>query len=318
MDDGTSAHYRMVAKAIVEGRVVPLLGAGVNLCGRPKEASWQPGVYAPSGRELATHLADDYGYPPDEARDLVRISEYVAVSAGSGELYLELRKLFDADYPPTALHQLLAELPGILRGRGSPTPYQLIVTTNYDDILERAFQAAGEPFDLIWYMAQGEEQGKFWHRPPDGEARLINEPNVYDELRRDQRSVILKMHGAVDRVNPKRDSYVITEDDYIEYLTRTQIENLVPLHVRAAFLESHFLFLGYSLSDWNLRVILHRIWGEQTLSWKSWAVQLAPPEIDQKFWGERGVEILDMRLEEYVVALRERLCALPAGGGSGA
>jgi hypothetical protein len=34
------AHYRMIAHRILEGAVVPFLGAGVNLCGRPESASW--------------------------------------------------------------------------------------------------------------------------------------------------------------------------------------------------------------------------------------------------------------------------------------
>jgi len=68
----------------------------------------------------------------------------------------------------TSLHRFLATLPAVLRAEGCP-PYQLIVTTNYDDVLERA-QVAGEPFDLVWYAAEGEQRGKFWHLPPDGEA----------------------------------------------------------------------------------------------------------------------------------------------------
>ena len=32
----------------------------------------------------------------------------------------------------------------------------------------------------------------------------------------------MKIHGAVDRAEPDRDSYVITEDHYIDYLTKTE------------------------------------------------------------------------------------------------
>ena len=42
--------------------------------------------------------------------------------------------------------------------------------------------------------------------------------------------------------------------------------------------KSHFLFLGYGLRDWNLRVILHRIAGEQRLNYKSWAIQRHPTD----------------------------------------
>jgi hypothetical protein len=85
--------------------------------------------------------------------------------------------------------------------------------------------------------------------------------------------------------------------------------------IAAKLRRSHFLFLGYSLRDWNLRVILHRIWGEQKLSWKSWAVQLNPDTLDREFWRKRDVDILDVRLEDYIAALSERLQALAAIGG---
>ena len=83
------------------------------------------------------------------------------------------------------------------------------------------------------------------------------------DLSLDDRSVILKIHGAVDRSSPdgEDDSFVITEDHYIDYLTRTDLANLVPITLAAKLRRSHFLFLGYSLRDWNLRVILHRIAG---------------------------------------------------------
>jgi tetratricopeptide (TPR) repeat protein len=325
--DSLDTHYKMVIKAITDGRLVPFLGAGMNLCGRPAGIAWRRGQYLPSGGELAAYLAENFGYPAGEVQDLVRVSQYVAVVTGSGPLYEELHSLLDADYPPTPLHQFLATLPAVLREKGyilengyireknyNPR-YQLIVTTNYDDVLERTFRAAGEPFDLVTYVAEGEQRGKFLHWPPDGEARLIEKPNEYRDLSLDQRTVILKIHGAVDRANPERDSYVITEDHYIDYLTRTDISSLIPVKLAAKLRKSHFLFLGYSLRDWNLRVILHRIWGEQKLTYKSWAIQLDPQPLDQEFWRTRDVDILNVCLEDYVVALSEQLQALPLAGG---
>ena len=89
---------------------------------------------------------------------------------GKGPLYYELRKLFDANYPVTPVHGFFAGLPGRSREQGTPK-YQVILTTNYDDALERAFDEANEPYDVVWYIADGEPRGKFWHRPPDGPSR---------------------------------------------------------------------------------------------------------------------------------------------------
>jgi hypothetical protein len=127
--------------------------------------------------------------------------------------------------------------------------------------------------------------------------------------------VILKIHGTTDRINTEGDSFVITEDHYIDYLTRTDISNLVPVTLAAKLRRSHFLFLGYSLRDWNLRVILHRIWGAQKLTYKSWAIQLDPEPIDREFWRKRDVDILNVRLEAYVAALSDRLQLLPRARG---
>lgn len=125
--------------------------------------------------------------------------------------------------------------------------------------------------------------------------------------------MILKIHGAVNRSNPdgEGDSYVITEDHYIDYLTRTELANLVPVTLAAKLRKSHFLFLGYGLRDWNMRVILHRIAGEQKLTYKSWAIQRSPTDLDQKFWDRRDVDIFDVDLEQYVLTLEDRVRALP-------
>jgi hypothetical protein len=312
VSEALESHYRVVVKGIMDGRVVPLLGAGVNLCGRPAEMAWSRGEYLPSGGELAKYLAEQFDYPPEEEdQDLARVSQYAAVMTGSGPLYEKLHELFDADYPPTPLHSFLASLPAVMRKQAPEPRYQLIVTTNYDDALERAFRAAEEPFDLVTYIAEGEYRGKFLHWAPDKEAQVIEVPNEYAELNLSDRTVILKIHGVVDRLSPEWvwDSFVITEDHYIDYLTRADISKLVPVTLAAKLRKSHFLFLGYSMRDWNLRVILHRIWGEQKLTYKSWAIQLNPGDIDQELWGQRGVDVLDVMLENYVEQLSHRVLA---------
>lgn len=318
MSDDLASHLNLITKAIVDGRVVPFLGAGVNLCGRPADATWtsQARGYLPSGGELATHLASSFGYPAEEPRDLARVSQYVSVMTGSGPLYEELHQLLDGDYPATRLHELLTSLPGRLRAHGSKSPHQLIVTTNYDDVLERAFRAAGEPLDVVSYIAEGEQRGRFMHLTAEGGEHLVERPNEYLGPSLDDRSVLLKIHGAVDRRNAERDSYVITEDHYIDYLTRTEIASLVPVRLAAKLPKCHFLFLGYGLRDWNLRVILHRIWGAQKLKYKSWAIQLDAQPLDREFWRKRDVEIIDVALEQYVARLDASLPARVAASGS--
>jgi hypothetical protein len=313
VDADLQQHYANLINFMLEGRVVPFLGAGANLCGRPHEAVWHEHEkrFLPSGGELSTYLSNEFHTPADA--DLARVSQYVSLTTGTGALFGALHDLFDHDYEPTALHRLFAELPSVMREKNIPQRFQLIVSTNYDDLLERAFVAAGEPFDLVTYISDGDKRGKFAHTGPDGTTRIIDIPNQYGDLSLERRTIILKIHGAVNRAisDGEGDSYVITEDHYIDYLTRTDLANLIPVTLTAKLRKSHFLFLGYGLRDWNLRVILHRIAGEQRLTYKSWAIQRAPTALDQKFWGRRDVDILDIDLARYIAALRGRLRLMP-------
>jgi hypothetical protein len=304
-------HFGSVVSEIRAGRVVPVLGPAANLCGRPEELTWRPGQFdwLPSGPELSSYLAELFHYRGRNQDDLLEVSQYVTLTVGAFPLYAELRRLFDGDYPPTTLHRFLAEIPRILRAQHAPNPYQLIVTTNYDDVLERAFRDADEPFDLVSYEVKGRYRGKFTHWPHRGRPRTITQPNTYHGLAGAGRTVILKIHGGVDRADQSRDSYVITEDHYIDYLARTDVSKLVPVTLVQQLRRSHCLFLGYSLRDWHLRVILNRIWGDEELSSTSWAIQLDPDPVDEGLWRSRDVAILDLPLEEYVDGLREALRA---------
>lgn len=305
-------HYKHLTRLLLEGRVVPFLGAGANLCGRPPSQVWQGGIdFLPSAAELSAHLKKEWH--DCEETELTRVAQWVLEMGGSGDLFNALHILFDRDYPPTRLHTFLAELPALLQNKGYQPRHQLIVTTNYDDLLERAFTSAGQPFDLVTYLSNGEHRGKFIHTLPDGESKLIEIPNQYRDLVVERRPIILKIHGAVNRSNPdgEGDSYVITEDHYIDYLTRTELANLVPVTLAAKLRKSHFLFLGYGLRDWNMRVILHRIAGEQKLTYKSWAIQRNPTDLDQKFWDRREVDILNVDLDHYISGLQDSMRLLP-------
>jgi SIR2-like domain len=447
-------HYGHVISAFEQGEVIPFLGAGVNLFEREEAEDYTPGSYLPSGRELASYLANNFQYNLADRNDLLRVSQYGDTVRGWASLYNRLGEVFDSDYPINELHRFFARLPATLKKRGSLHPYQLIITTNYDDVLEEALREAREPFDIVSYVARKTQEnefkhfGKFRHTPygalpregtqcvrpgefkdasgfavrlrdgadpasryllkqfsdeaqrfiesydgsplpPDGSAQImlagelnallcrrlferepfeevglpeaynkaargdtkpnevacvnrllleeayphevarspkshitIEDPNTYNGLPfdygRPRRTIIFKIHGEVDRVADRRnlppevrkvieDSFVITEDDYINYLARTDISKLVPAQLKAKLNNSGLLFLGYGLRDWNLRVIMQRLWGEQGYGYASWAIQLSAQDMDKRLWLKRNVSIIEMRLEEYVKELDRKL-----------
>ena len=138
-------------------------------------------------------------------------------------------------------------------------------------------------------------------------ARVIHEPNVEVELTKNDRTLVLKIHGgAAVAAGSDADSYVVSEDDYIDYLAHTQLFALLPVGLAARLSRSHFLFLGYDLDDWSLRVFLRRLWGNERVGYRSWAVGTADP-LSAAYWSQCGVEAFDVPLDDYVDGLRREL-----------
>jgi SIR2-like protein len=300
-------HCQIVARRLGAGSVVPFLGAGANLCERPANTDWQDEEhrYLPSGAELAAYLAEPYGYPETD-RDLLRVSQWVDMVSSPRTLVDELHTVFSRDYRPNKLHACLAELPSLLRRQGHQVCGQLVLTTNYDDVLERAFADANEPVDVVVYESRQGEQ-RFVHLLSDGQRVTIDSPATYREFALEERSVILKIHGDVERQDIERDTFVVTEDHYIDYLAGESVRALIPAYLMRRIRECDLLFLGYSMRDWNLRVILRQIWSEQGISTGGWSIQRAPSEIDRRFWARQRIEILDVPLENWVDAMRGHL-----------
>lgn len=308
-----NGHYEDVVDAILRGSVVIFLGPAANSCDRSERWADAECGFLPDGEELAAHLADRFGVKVEPAV-LARVAQYVTVAEGPGDLFRILRTTLAARPEPTAVHRFLAGIPRLLNERGLPEQHQLIVTTNWDNSLEDAFIEAEEPFDLAVYIAS---EGQFAHFPYDGVPTQIpkgtaNEYKAFpiDQLSGDvSRTVIMKIHGAVDREQEPiswHDNYVITEDDYISYLTDVRAEAVVPSQITSKLWYSHFLFLGYAMRDWNLRVFLHRMLGKRELS-KSWAIQRDPDRFDARFWDRIHVDLYDMPLAEYVHELDAHL-----------
>jgi hypothetical protein len=300
-------YAQMAAERMRRRGVVPFLGAGVNLADRQSEASWRPGIDLPSGNELAESLATQFLYPPAEPRtDLMRVAQYVESRLGEVAIYDELRDVFASTYVPTLVHKVLARVPSALARKGIANPHLLIVTTNYDDAQEQAFDEVGAEYDVLWYMAHGEHRRQFMHLAPGESPVPIDEPGQSD-LSVDRRSVILKIHGAVYRPSDRLDSFVVTEDDYIEYMSAQNLVNIVPVKLRETMVDANFLFLGYRLGDWNLRVFLHALWAKRDKTAKSWSVNMAHRDLDRLFWEKRSVDMIESPLSNYMTALRSAL-----------
>ena len=323
--------YGAIARALKKGRVVPFLGAGVSrsapLVTQAEPDAAQPPTPPrglPSGAELSRYLAELANFPADAAADLddlAKVASYFVETSGRRSLREILHERFNQDYTPHKIHHYLASIEKPL----------LIVTTNYDDLTERAFKAANRPFDLVVHPTDRADMAGavLWWK--HGETEPIAEaPNVLPMTERlRSTTVIYKMHGTVvrswyrgeaapdldeDEDQPYRnDSYVITEEDYIDFLHRMTIQAAIPTQFMAYFSMRQFLFLGYGLRDWNLRVVLKNLNAVLKIQEAnnrtddadepSWAIQYRPSRLEKKLWERRGVDIYNMDIDHFVERL---------------
>jgi hypothetical protein len=319
-------HYQSVVEALRDGQLVPFLGLDINLFGRRPASAWQPGDLLPGRQELTNYLAAQFNYPETGpgAPDLLEVSQYVAVRGMLGKLYESLGEIFGGNHTLTPLHHFFARLPQVLREKGYPLKKDplrqrlVIVATNYDSLLETAFNQSVPAYHVVSYLAKGGDQGKFLHCKFNNGLRrfaeVITDGGGYQAFAEDKDydPVILKLPGSLDHGDPsRRFSAAVTEDQYFDFLTRRELSGLLPAELTSKLRWSSHLFLGYSLREWNLRAMVFRVWDEQKPSYLSWAVHQGENGTEEHFWKACGVEPVSAELPDYLTALSERLERMP-------
>src|SRR5204863_499738 len=78
----------------------------------------------------------------------------------------------------------------------------------------------------------------------------------------------------------------------------SEVAQALPVALAARLRRSHLLFLGFGLRDWNLRLVLSRIWGADGPSYRSWAVLPGAPQLERVFWRARAIDLIALPLEE--------------------
>jgi hypothetical protein len=78
---------------------------------------------------------------------------------------------------------------------------------------------------------------------------------------------------------------------------------------------NNFLFLGYSLEDWNIRVILRKLLvsipsgkpAEEAEHIRFWAIVRGRSDAEQRIWQHRNLNIYPMDLREFTDRLVNEL-----------
>ena len=230
------SHYSTVfARVVSRDGVVPILGSLMNRARRRGE-SQSPLPYAPDAEEIAAELARAFRLKP-ETLELAKIAQDVVESQGRSRLEAGVAEIVNERDEPGPVHRFLAGLPQALAELGHEERHQLIVTTNLDAALERAFDAEQQPYDVAVYMAGA---GQFIHFPSEKPPVIVDRAQVYggfpiDASGRLDRSVIVKPFGGKAGRDPDRwsENLVITLDDFDEYMQRGPAHEFIPSQILA-------------------------------------------------------------------------------------
>jgi hypothetical protein len=281
--------WTSLLQMIQNKRCTPFLGAGASV------------PCLPTASELARQMALQYNYPiARECGDLAKVAQFVAVTTGNSLLpkmwiqqQLPMNRHPDPN-DPNDIHNVLADL-----------PFPLYVTTNYDDFMYEALSRKT-------CKRVRREICRWNDAIADDESVLEKQDFTLDE----NNPVVYHLHGSLQSV----ESMVLTEDDYIDFLASvSQSQELLPKQVQRAFTMHSWLFLGYSLADWNFRLIFRTSFGKKKVKVPHVSVQLAPAsdgtaaaeqqealEYLNQYFGQLDIKIYWGTCAEFATELRQR------------
>jgi hypothetical protein len=241
------ADWEILLQRIEDKKCTPFIGAGACV------------ETLPLASELASEWATTHKYPLTDATNLPRVAQFLAVEHDAVFPKELLRAAFAKTQPPD--YRAEDEPHGVLADLNLP----IYITTNYDGLMFGALEhRQRDPRrELCGWNDLVREAG-----PSALDAGFVPTP---------ANPLVYHLHGHIEMPQ----SMVLTEDDYLAFLVRISTDNsvrLLPSPIRSALATTSLLFVGYSLSDWDFRVLFRGLMGSlgSTLGMTSIAVQLDP------------------------------------------
>jgi hypothetical protein len=290
--------YRLMVDLLRRGSVIPFLGAGVSLSARPPNAVWRENApFLPSNRETKEFLARECGFPSAEFEpsSTAEVTSFYAHEFSHRRLDDRLHEILGRhDYVPSETHRFLADL-----ARHTPLT---ILTTNYDTLMERALDEAGLPYRVVAYLPRRDFRESFAvYSPQNPQPTFTDDGGLYTE-----ETLVFRLHGPALPGKDRLGSYVLTEEDQIEWLMRRGPSDSIPVYAAYMLRKYPLLSLGHSAGDWTQRALLWQLTRSgDSRGRPSWAVALNPAPLRIMTWQRYDVMVFNLDLNEWTARMRE-------------
>jgi hypothetical protein len=211
-----------------------------------------------------------------------------------------------AHVPPPLGFGLLADA---VRSVPATGPGRLIVSTMYDDLLERTL----EPFEpvVVAHILRSqhlEHEGKILVLRPDKQPQICPADQVSIE---GARCVIYKPLGSPllhRRLDPalEIDTVVVTEADHLQLFSLLGHERTRIPTAFSRFFRGQFLFLGYHLDFWHYRLVL-QVFNSVARGGKRGAlavVRLPSSPLEAVAWDRLGASLVPTSADDFARRVR--------------
>tara|TARA_R110001599_G_scaffold138085_1_gene317152 strand:- start:4308 stop:7112 length:2805 start_codon:yes stop_codon:yes gene_type:complete len=244
-----NVHIKNIQQANEDDRLAIFVGAGIS------KSSNTDYISLPSWSDLITELKTDLAIT--EELDYLKLAQLYYLEFGEQIYNQKLKKYFPEDITPSSLHSTILKV--------NP---RVIITTNWDCIIENAIEQEGYLYDTIC---------------TDKDLVSSTSPNKF-----------IKIHGDF-----KNHNIVFKEDDYLNYSRNFP---LIENYIKSIFSTHTVLFLGYSYNDINLKHIMKWMQSHSSSAPPMYLVNCKTDKPQESYLRNHGVTTLVLDSERYSIA----------------